>query len=275
MPRTRGRARPEVELDPQDGTRNYDREEEEYEMEEKPARRRGRRRDVEEFVEGRKDSRRRNRGTSRDEDEDYDEETGTGTVSSGWGAVKKNKAATSSFPEQFKVGDDEILIAFLEEGPFATYLEHFLNELPQGQRKSFVCHEKGDCPLCDMLGDKPASRAAFNVVDFTDPDKPELKVWLATPGPLAKIEARADSKRTSPLNRDGLYFVVSKEKGRNGFFQYTIDPVREEEIEDDFEVDPEAAAEAIDKFSEKLYDKSIVKLDPKRVLREIAEGLED
>lgn len=269
MARTRGRARQEVA--PVEDT------EEDFEMEQeetpKRGRRRGRAKDVEEFVEGRKDSSRRNRGTRRDDDDD--EPTGTGTVSSGWGAVKANKAATSDFPDDFKVGDDEVLIAFLEDAPFTAYLEHFLRELPQGQKKSFVCHGKGDCPLCDQLGDKPAARAAFNIVDFTNPDKPELKVWKATPGPLAEIEKRADSKRTSPLNKDGLFFVVSKEKGKNNFFQYTVDPVREEEIEDDFDIDPDAAAAAIDALAEKVYDKSIVKLDSKRALREIAEALLD
>lgn len=260
MPRTRGRARSEEA--PTEENESFEMEQDD------PRGGRKRRRNVEGFVEGRQDAARSNRGT-RSDDDDY---SGPSTVSSGWGAVKKYKAATSGYPDQFKATDEEKLVAFIEDEPFTAYLEHWVNEMPKGQKKSFVCLGDG-CPLC-AIGHKPRSIAVFNIVDFTDPQNPELKVWQAGPGPLGKIEQRADNSRTSPINKDGLYFAVSSVQGSNGYYQYTVDPVRADALAEDFGIDPDFAADAIDRLSEKVYDKSIVRVDSRETLQEIADSLD-
>jgi hypothetical protein len=241
-------------------------DEEEYESEEtsRPRRGRARRSEQDSFDEGASEATASRRSRRSDEPEER------GTVAKGWGGYKKNKKESGGFPDDFKVPEnDEVLIKFLESEPFASYRQHWLKEL---NRKSYVCLGE-DCPLCDELGDSPnATVVLFNVLDLTDPDNPEVKVWKATSNPTSEIERRAESSKTSPIDRPDLYFVVSKDKQKNGFFAYSVDPVKARDLEEDFDMAPFTEAE-LDEFLEKLYDESVVKLDSRRELRDIARDL--
>lgn len=190
----------------------------------------------------------------------------------GWSADSKPASTRSaSNVARFKVPDDgeEILIKFLDDCPFAPIFQHWI--LVEGQRRAFTCLGK-ECPLCDR-GDKPKSSDWFNVVELGE--TPELKVWYATSDPAAAIRERAESKRTSPINREGLYFAVSKRKASNGFNTYSIDVVKEEELEKDWGV-KSLSAEAIKQFQDNAYDGSLVKIHTKAELSELArKHLED
>lgn len=294
MPRSLSRRRTApAELDPQDGTRDYDDADETNEeaeqgggrsgpsrsrtrraAEDKPARSSSRRRapvedddadDEDDEPRGRKSKRRAPR----------DEDAPKSSLGSGWDAYKANKAKTSKFnsEDQFKVGEDvEELVAFLEAWPFATYNEHGTGQ-GKGYR-AYVCLGD-DCPLCG-IGDTPAYRAVFNIAVFDDQGNAAVKYWIATPAPLDEIEAHADNERYAPLNKPGNYFVVSKKKNKKtGFFGFKVERITEAQVADEFNFDPLTADEIEELAGEVFAAKDVVRVKTRKELREVADELED
>jgi hypothetical protein len=193
-------------------------------------------------------------------------EAGSSPISSGWSVDRRSPVTKGDKPDKFTVSDDgeESLIAFLESTPFASFFQHWI--LVDSRRQPRVCLGD-DCPLCD-IGDRPKSADYFNVILITS-DEPKLQVWYATADPAAAIKERADNKRTSPLNKPGLYFAVSKRKAKNDFFTYSVDPVKEDELEADWGV-LAITDEQISKLAEGAYTAEIVKVHSKSELRELA-----
>lgn len=183
-------------------------------------------------------------------------------------AVGTRSAASGPKVDVFKVEneDEEVLMRFLEPHAFAPIFQHWI--MQDGKRRAYTCIVK-ECPLC-ARGDKPKSSDWFNVIDMRG-EEPTLKVWYASPDPAAAIKARASNKRTSPLNRSGQYFVVSKTKSSkgNGILEYSLDPVREDEL-DVWGAKP-LTDEQIAKFTEDAYDASLVRVNTKQELQSIAE----
>ena len=84
------------------------------------------------------------------------------TVQEGWDAADALlKTDNTEFPTDFRFSEEPQLIKFLQDRPFATYQQHWIDR-PKG-KKSFVCMGDG-CPLCEILGDKPRGKFAFNVL---------------------------------------------------------------------------------------------------------------
>lgn len=161
----------------------------------------------------------------------------TGGIPSGWAGDRRPARKTGERPPDFKFKDgEEVLIKFLEDSPFASIFQHWI--VTASGRRPYTCLETNDCPLCD-IGDRSKSVDYFNVIQMTGEDitDPVLKVWYASPDPSKAIQERARNKRTSPINKDGLYFAISKVKGTNGITSYNVDPVREDEL-GDFGVNP-------------------------------------
>src|ERR1039458_730410 len=79
-------------------------------------------------------------------------ERSSSAVGRGWEASRANRAKSGSFNNLdqlvIPIAPKCATVAFLEEEPFATYNQHWVNEITDG-RKSFVClGEDDDCPLC-------------------------------------------------------------------------------------------------------------------------------
>lgn len=187
-------------------------------------------------------------------------------VKPGTWAVGKNSGTSGPKVNVFKVenADEEVLIKFLEEGPFAPIYQHWV--LVDGKRRAYTCIVD-ECPLC-AYGDKPKASNWFNVIDMRS-ETPELKCWYASPDPSKAIKNRAEGKRTSPLNKEGLYFVVSKTNGANGIAEYSLDPVRADELEDWGA--RELTAEQLTEFAKQAYDATLVHAKSKQELTQIAE----
>jgi hypothetical protein len=222
----------------------------------------------------------RARGRSRREpDEDEEDEPRTkrkspagrplSTAGKGWGSYNKQKSEGGDYAEQLKVTDEAVLIKFLEDEPFVVYRQHWLER--QGKR-SFTCHGEG-CVLCDDLGDKPRLQACFNVVDLTDPDNPEVKVWIVGTRVAGALKNFAADKKTAPLDRENLYWAVSK-SGTGSKTQYTITPVKERDLAEDWDFEP-LTSEEIEDFRKDAYDESIVDVQTRKQLEEIVEELAD
>lgn len=201
------------------------------------------------------------------------EDNGEATVPvmSGWSADRRG-GSSGDRPTKFAVPDngDEILFAFLEERPFASFYQHWVKT--EAGRRAYVCLVE-DCPLCNH-GDKPKPQDWFNIIAMPNSDlkitEPTLMVWYCTADPSNAIRDRAETKRTSPLNKDGLYFVASKHRGKNNFPSYTVDPIRSEELEE-WGVAP-LTADQINAFKETAFTSDIVRVQSRNELNEVVDN---
>lgn len=200
------------------------------------------------------------------------------------------KKRSSSFAEDFKVeANNPTLIKLLDAEPFDVYNEHWLDEMPTGSRKSYVClddeyyaddpeylDEAGDlgCPL-DDIGDQPRTKALFNVLDLTNPRKPEVRVWSVPPSVADTLERMSGETKTKPLNREDLYFEVTLVK-KNKKYSWTIVPVKARDLAEDYDIEPFDSDELADFEKDMFTDRSAVtKSDTYDELAELADSLDD
>lgn len=278
-PTRRRRDRDEApEEEPRRGRRSRDRDEEPEE--ERPTRRRSRSRDEEPEEEERP----RRRGRRGGGDSGGSSRRG-GTR--GFGAYSSKKRASGDYANDFRPGENKkVLIKLLEDGPFDSYNQHWIKEM---DRKSYVClddeeyfEDKGrdylnedgeiECPLCS-ISDTPKTYALFNVLDLSNERKPEVKVWSAPPTVADAFERAAREKKTSPLNREDVYFEVELQvKGTKK--QWSIVPVLARDVEDFYDMEPFDADE-LEEFSSDLYDdrKAVTKVDTYDDLADIADEI--
>lgn len=185
-------------------------------------------------------------------------------LGSGWAADKPAPAFKGGDkPERFTVPDDgtEVLIKFLEERPFTSFYQHWIQT--DAGKRPFAClgidpnTKRSICPLCDR-SDKAKSVDYLNVLVLYPDGQNELKLWMASPDPAAAIAEKKASKRSSPLNREDLYFAVSKRAGKNGVPTYTVEAVKEGDLAEDWGVKPVSAAE-IASYNDKLWTKEVAR----------------
>jgi hypothetical protein len=204
------------------------------------------------------------RRSRRPQEDDEDDEPAPKVGGKGWGSYEKTKSATSSFPENFKVTGESVVVKILDDEPFLVFLQHWIER--KGKR-SWTCLENR-CPLCDDAGDKPSQQVCFNVVDFTDPDDPQVKIWQFGPMVADILKNYSKDKKTSPINRDDLYFSVRKES-KNNKTNYYITPVKERDLLDDWDIDP-LEEEDLEEFDGKAYDEDVLQVNTRSELKQVA-----
>lgn len=183
-----------------------------------------------------------------------------GEVASGWDGYEANREEYGDYAPEFsktlKDADEDVLIKFLDEGPFAVYKQHWIER--KGKR-SFNCIAKQGkgCPICEELGDRPATKAAFNVISLHDPENPRVEVWTVGQKITDMIKKMTGEKRTSPLNRSDLYFAVSRTGTKGGSVQTNIEAVKERDLAEDWDTEP-LSEEEIAELDEKAYDDSSI-----------------
>jgi hypothetical protein len=204
--------------------------------------------------------------TARDDDGFAEESEDTPEVTGGWGAAKKVMASTSTFTDSFKFpdkdnGDQPALIKFPEAEPFASYEQHWVDEITSG-KKSWTCLKRS-CALC-ARGHKTRAVVLFNVIDVETGTVAPLEA-----GPmLVKVLETANEGRTGPLNRH-YYEVFKTGGGKKGKVAYTVNVVKASELAEDFGLDPDEVAERMS--AAKLLDSTWVKFPKADTLKEIAE----
>jgi hypothetical protein len=154
------------------------------------------------------------------------------TVQAGWGAVTASSKSKgeSKYPTDFRFSEEARLVRFLEEEPFAVYKQHWVDR-SEG-RRSFVC--TGDtCPLCNIAGDTPRSKVAFNVLVVSD-EEVNVQVLTAAVTLARQLQAAHEDPRRGPLSK--YYWAISR-KGTGRDTQYAIDRVRSSELSEEWELD--------------------------------------
>jgi hypothetical protein len=183
-----------------------------------------------------------------------------GTGGRGFGAWKSNVKSNSGGINNFSVKNQKLIIAFLEDEPFDNVFRHwieYLNDEGKTQRTPKNCIGD-DCPLC-LRGHEPKPFLLFNVVDLADRTKVQL--WEASPEPAKRIEKRYDdlAERNLSLNSAGVYFEVSKAKKNNGFTEYTVDRLRDADLEE-LKIEP-LTDDDVESLGAQLYDSSVIKYE--------------
>jgi hypothetical protein len=161
--------------------------------------------------------------------EDIQPKVGT-TVQKGWDAVDDHMSTpVGEFPTDFRFTEETQLIKFMEDEPFAVYEQHWI-ERPKG-KKSFVCI--GDnCPLCDVLGDKPRGKFAFNIVVLQG-DVTGVQILTAPPLLVRQLRKINEDDRKGPLSKE--FWEVSR-LGMGPTTSYNLNVVRGRDLEEEWKM---------------------------------------
>ena len=188
-------------------------------------------------------------------------------IQTGWAAAKKAVAKSSkTFATDFRFDEDVQLIKFIGNEPM-SFMQHWVN---RPGKKSFISIGEGD-PLV-AVGSKPDQKFAFTVLNLSDED-PQLQLMVVGVRLCGQLEKLDSDKKTGPLNRPDMYWAVSK-TGTGTKTSYTINPVKERDLAEDWGIDPVAAAELI-KTMKPLGPEALhtsTKAELAEIAREIASG---
>lgn len=192
-------------------------------------------------------------------------------VRRGWGNAHRQKAASSPFPQRLSPDKDGVVVKFLEDGPFASFRQHWVNEIKQGT-KAFTCLDGIDpdgCPLCEG-GSRASSQFMFNVAEITKDGPATLKTYNVGITVFDQLSDHHTDDRQGPLEKH--YWVIKR--SQNGTkWTTTLFMQRKEELEEQRYVVP--SDEDIARF--KLWDEKEVRITDRETLLDIAEqylGLE-
>jgi len=159
-----------------------------------------------------------------DEEEDIPPAKVRKIVRSGWAGVEQTKVVDSAYASRLTVTDDPQIIKFVEDAPFASWRQHWIERTGQ---KSFVCLGE-DCPLCNA-GNKPSSRFAFNIALLAEGEEPVLKSFEIGPRVIDQLKNFNNNERTGPLGKH--YWAVSK-TGKGTTTVTNLQLVRERDLEE-------------------------------------------
>lgn len=189
----------------------------------------------------------------------------------GWAGVKKaREQRTEKFP-RFEVKDDPVLMRFAEPEPFAFIYRHWVDKKP------YTCiadpENEIECPLC-QVGHKAKPVVFYNVITVTDA---VLRVWEMTSEPTRQVQKQYDKLAATgkTLDDPAFYFVVSKAKKDNGFFEYDVERVRAGDLAEEQGVEPMGADEIANATRRGLFTDELIQVSTKADLRDAAEGIDD
>ena len=188
------------------------------------------------------------------------------TVQEGWDAAEALlNVETTEFPTDFKFSEEPQLVKFLQDRPFATYEQHWI-ERPKG-KKSFVCIGDG-CPLCEILGDKPRGKFAFNILVLSG-DTTGVQVLTAPPSLARQIKKAHDDERKGPIDRE--FWEISR-MGTGPTTQYTLNFVRGRDLAEEWKLSQDDVNALVAK-AELFSADEVVRETPRSELLEIARSI--
>jgi len=200
--------------------------------------------------------------------------------SRGWGAYHKAASQLGDAGSYLKVDEERRIILILDEAPFDTFNCHWVESITDGS-KSVACWDSlvdeneeqtmPPCPLC-RAGDKTTKISVFfNVISLENPAVPTLKIWEMGSQAAKQLADYADVPKTSPLNKEGLYFEVSKAKSGKRV-EYRVKDVKARDLEEDYGIAPLSADVIADLAKNKKTGRVKEPLDEKQ-MREVLDLL--
>jgi hypothetical protein len=195
-----------------------------------------------------------------DQSEAADDNGSNLAVAKGWEGYRRTKAnAPSKWSKLYKVQDEEQLIMFLEDDPYASFLQHWCDWVPKGHKMSYICSQD-ECPLDDV--DTPTARVRFNILDLAG-DVPQLNTYECGMTITDTLDKYARGESLS-----GRYFAISMVGDKTKRTQ--IRPVKIRDLEEDWDFKP-LSEEDIAKFDAKLWDESSLERSSRKELQEVAD----
>lgn len=203
-------------------------------------------------------------------DDDDDSAPAPRMIKRGWGAVESVVSADSAFAQRLKVGDDPVIVKFLEDEPYAVLRQHWVERSGQ---KSFTCiadlSSKG-CPLCDA-GNRPTSRFNFNVALLVADDEPIIKSYEVGVRVIDQLKNFSVDPRQGPLTKH--YWAISR-SGKGARSSTNHQMLRDRDL-DDYGL---AALDEADlkNLRKKAYDASIIQIPEYKTLMDVVkEDMDD
>lgn len=198
--------------------------------------------------------------------EDAEEATPANTarvIRRGWGAAEAVKHADSPFAQRLRVTEDPIVIKFIEDEPYASFRQHWIERPGQ---KSFTCIADIDpkgCPLCDA-GLRPSTRFAFNVILLSNDSEPSVKSYEVGPRVIDQLKNFHNDPRQGPLSKH--FWAVSRSgKGATSATNHQL--VKDRDLE---EWGLEALSEAdLKNLRSKSYGPEIIQIPSRKDLQQI------
>jgi len=180
----------------------------------------------------------------------------------GWGAAEKVKNTESSFAQRLKLGEDPVIIKFLEDEPYAAYRQHWVER--NGQ-KSFFCIGDEDprgCPLCDA-GNRSSARFSFNVALLEKGTEPLLKSYDVGIRVIDQLKNFNNDPRQGPLSKH--YWALTRTgKGTTSSTAHQV--VKERDLEEEWDLAP---LTEVDLSSFTLYTDEILQRNSRKDLMSI------
>lgn len=146
------------------------------------------------------------------------------SVQSGWDNLAVFERKASDFPVDFKMSEETQLVAFLEEGPFHSYHQFWLEG--KDGKKSYVALGDDD-PLAVIAGSVPRPKVSFNVLNLST-TPPETQILTAALKLAELLQHIHLDERRGPLNRS-LWAITRR--GTGTLTQYDVDRVRFDELD--------------------------------------------
>lgn len=192
--------------------------------------------------------------------------TPSDAILSGWAAGEQITRPTQGYTKEFKFTEGGFqVVKFLDQdGPFAVYRQHFLNN-KEGQ-KSYISLGPND-PLCVKLGSKPEEKRAFSIVNLSAEGGPQRQMLIASPRLWKSLHAAHFSPQ-GPLTRN--YWALSR-TGKQQTTAYHINPVKGRDLMEDWQIDETAAETAVS--SATPFTRSDLKMPTWEELEAIADSL--
>lgn len=212
---------------------------------------------------------RRTKVVADDEDED-DVPPSPRLIKRGWGAAENMVSADSSFAQRLKISEDEVIVKFLEDEPYAVFRQHWIERSGQ---KSFTCIADLDpkgCPLCDA-GSRPSSRFNFNVALLTTDGEAVVKSYEVGARVIDQLKNFSVDPRQGPLVKH--YWAISR-SGKGARSSTNHQMIRDRDLEE-YDLQPIDDA-AMTSLKKQAYDASIIQIPTRKALLEVAkEDLDD
>lgn len=186
------------------------------------------------------------RRRSEDDDEDSDDDTAVVPISRGRKEIAKNRPVGEGNAAFFRWNEEPQLVKFLDNEPWA-YNQHWVT---RDGKQSFPCIGKG-CPLCS-IGVKISQKLVYPILNLTPAGvtSGEFITQTMEIGPQLDetLEGYDKSSKTGPLTR--LWWAVSRSEGarssgRRKKYTYAFTPVKDRDLEEDWEIDLDEAEDAV------------------------------
>ena len=188
-------------------------------------------------------------------------------VQSGWDAAEKLTVSAGDFPVEFKFNEGEFqVVKFIDQnGPFAIYKQHFLQQKTTGKR-SYVSLGAND-PLCVKLNSRPEDKRAFSIVNLSAAGGPQRQMLIASPRLYKSLHAAHFSPQ-GPLTKN--YWAISR-TGKMQTTVYHINSVKPRDLMEDWKINEEEVEKLIADI--KPFERSAIKEPTWEELEAVAASL--